>query len=289
MSPKIQLSQDPRAGFWFVDPPPTLEELEQFYQHEFYQKEKPLYLEHTEREKDYWQSWWQLRLQYMSHLLGGSGRLLDIGASGGYFLEAAQNFGWEVVGVEPSKQAAAHARNRLGLDIFEGHFEHFEAKPNSFDAIHLSFVLEHVPNPRAFLTKAMLLLREGGCLWVEVPNDFNVLQETIVSRLAKDRWWIVPEHHLNYFDFKSLSALLAEVGAPERYRMGSFPMEFFVLMGDDYIGNDSVGKQCHAKRMRFEKHLLSYSPESLSQIYEQLAHAGLGRTCNIMGVKERFS
>lgn len=285
MSHQARLSQDAGAGFWYVDPAPTLEELEQFYKHEFYQREKPLYLEHTARERDYWQSWWQLRLQRMAHTLGGPGRLLDVGASGGFFLDCAQQQGWQVFGVEPSQQAAAYATTHFGLEIFEGHFEHYDAPPGSFDAIHLSFVLEHVPNPRAFLKQALALLREGGCLWIEVPNDFNVLQETIVTRLAKERWWIVPEHHLNYFDFKSLTVLMEEIGAPERYRMGSFPMEFFVLMGDDYIGNDTVGKECHSKRMRFEQHLLAYSPESLAQIYEKMAEAGLGRTCNVMGVK----
>lgn len=289
MNPQPRLSQDAHAGFWYVDPPPTVAELEAFYKHDFYKREKPLYLEHTARERDYWHSWWQLRLQHMAHTLGGPGRILDVGASGGFFLERARLSGWQVCGVEPSEQAAKHARETFDMEIFEGHFEHFESEPASFDAIHMSFVLEHVPNPRAFLLKAMTLLRDGGCLWIEVPNDFNVLQETIVNRLSKERWWIVPHHHLNYFDFKSLTALMEEIGAPERYRMSSFPMEFFVLMGDDYIGNDLVGKECHGKRMRFEQHLLAYSPESLAQIYETLAQAGLGRTCNIMGVKSALN
>jgi 2-polyprenyl-3-methyl-5-hydroxy-6-metoxy-1,4-benzoquinol methylase len=285
MTHSPRLSQDSRAGFWYVDPPPSLEDLEDFYKHEFYSKEKPLYLEKTQREKDYWQAWWQLRLQHMAVTLGGAGKILDIGASGGFFLDCARKQGWQVSGVEPATQAATHARDQLDIDVFEGNFEAYQAPAGSFDAIHLSFVLEHVPNPRQFLQKAIHLLREGGCLWVEVPNDFNVLQETIVSRLAKGRWWIVPEHHLNYFEYNSLAALMQEIGVPERYRMSSFPMELFVLMGDDYIGNDAVGRECHSKRMRFEQHLLAYSPEILAQIYESLAEAGLGRTCNIMGIK----
>jgi hypothetical protein len=76
--------------------------------------------------------------------------------------------------------------------------------------------------------------------------------------------------------------LLAELGAEELERMASFPMEFFPLMGIDYIGNDRLGAKAHGYRMNLEKHLLAEDPTTLTDLYRALARAGLGRTCNLL-------
>lgn len=149
----------------------------------------------------------------------------------------------------------------------------------------MALVLEHVRDPRDFLAKGLSLLKPGGYIWVEVPNDFNRLQQVIVAALNKSQWWVVPEHHLNYFDFESLKKLLEQLGATEVSRMGSFPMELFVLMGLDYIGNDAIGSQAHSYRMNFEKHMLAQDPQTLARLYQALAAADLGRTCNLLAVK----
>ena len=55
-------------------------------------------------------------------------------------------------------------------------------------------------------------------------------------------------------------------------------MEFFVLMGDDYIGNDAVGRGCHRKRMAFETHLMESGLASFKRdLYRFLASKGMGR------------
>ena len=146
----------------------------------------------------------------------------------------------------------------------------------------MSLVLEHVRDPWDVLRRIYQLLRPGGVLWVEVPNDFNPLQQVIVTNLEKPRWWVVPEHHLNYFNFETLSKTLAHLGFIEQKRSTSFPMELFVLMGCDYIGNDQVGSKAHSMRMNLENHLLATHPQLLDDLYQALASKGLGRTCNIL-------
>ncbi len=280
---KHGLAQDAEAGFWRVTPTPDFETLRELYRHDYYARDKPVYLEKTARELDYWRGLWRWRLERMARAIDGRpGRLLDVGASGGFFLDLAAELGWTVAGVEPSVQSAAYARDRLGIELFNGYLEEYQAPTASFDAIHMALVLEHVRDPRAFLQTAMTLLRPGGVIWVETPNDFNRFQEAIVSQMDKPRWWIVPEHHLNYFDFDSLSRLLAQVGAEPIDRLASFPMELFPLMGLDYIGNDQNGAAAHAYRMAFERKLLRGDPDLLATLYRQLAAAGLGRTCCVL-------
>jgi len=280
-----RLVQDSEAGFWRVDPTPSPETLRDLYDHEYYARDKPFYLEKTARELEYWRAVWGVRLEAMAPAIGGPGRLLDIGASGGFFLALADELGWAVAGVEPSRQSAAYARNHFQFPLFNGYLEDYPIENGPYDAIHIALVLEHVRDPRAFLRRALALLRPGGVIWVETPNDFNPLQAAIVDQMDKPRWWIVPRHHLNYFDFDSLSRLLAQLGAVESMRLASFPMECFALMGLDYIGHEKNGARAHAARMRFEGRLLEHDPGLLLRLYRQLAAAGLGRTCNVMAVK----
>ena len=49
-------------------------------------------------------------------------RLLDIGSGPGFFLKTAKERGWRVLGIEPSRQAATHARD-LGIEVVEGFFD----------------------------------------------------------------------------------------------------------------------------------------------------------------------
>ena len=44
-----------------------------------------------------------------------AGRLLDIGAGCGFFLESAQKRGWKVKGIEPSIQSVEVAQRQYGL------------------------------------------------------------------------------------------------------------------------------------------------------------------------------
>ena len=130
------------------------------------------------------------------------------------------------------------------------------------------------------------LLAPGGVAFIEVPNDFNSFQEVARDDLEKDSWWVAPKVHLNYFDADSLAALLADHGLAEVDRLASFPMELFLLMGDDYVGHPDVGAACHSKRMRFEKTLAREGrDDSLLRFYRALGQANLGRTAGILARK----
>ncbi len=123
-------------------------------------------------------------------------------------------------------------------------------------------------------------------MYLELPNDFNPLQIAARDSLDKKSWWVVPRHHLNYFDYDSLSALLAQHGLEEVERVASFPMEMFLLMGRDYIGQPKVGTQCHAMRMQLEKTLVeSGHSDVLRRLYDAFAESSMGRTCAVLARK----
>ncbi len=274
-----------RLGYRQVWPRPSPSDLREFYARSFYDEASPAYLEKGERERAYWDATWSLRRELMEEALPPDRRrLLDIGASGGQLLDHFRRHGWEVHGVEPSHSAVEWARHRHGLELFCGELLDYLPDPASrFDAIHCAQVLEHVLDPEACVSRIAELLAPGGVAFIEVPNDFNAFQEAAREALDKDAWWVVPKLHLNYFDADSLSALLDEHGLTPEDRLASFPMEIFLLMGEDYVGHPDVGSACHAKRMRFERTLFERDrSETLRSFYRALGHASLGRTCGVL-------
>ena len=89
------------------------------------------------------------------------GRLLEIGCAYGYFLNEAKKQGFEVYGVELSKQSISIAKKRYGIyKIFNGKLENLKTK-DRFDAIALYHSLEHLPDPQRNLLIINKLLKKN--------------------------------------------------------------------------------------------------------------------------------
>jgi hypothetical protein len=123
-----------------------------------------------------------------------------------------------------------------------------------------------------------------------VPNDFSPLQAAAKSALGSGEWWVAPPHHLNYFDFDSLSALLARLGLKEAERTTIFPMEAFLLMGENYLDAPALGRACHGKRKAFDLALEAAGLKATRrELYRSLAKLGIGREAVIIAVKPASS
>ena len=133
-----------------------------------------------------------------------TGRLLDVGCATGSFLTAAQELGCrKVQGVDISRPAIEYAQH-LGLDTVAADFcttDRFA--PGSYDVITMWSMLEHVPNPLAFVQRAYDLLAPEGLLLTCVPNNAS-----LTARLLGPRSRYVCILHLNYFTATSLAKLL---------------------------------------------------------------------------------
>ncbi|MFC6018116.1 class I SAM-dependent methyltransferase [Plantactinospora solaniradicis] len=133
--------------------------------------------------------------------------LVEAGPAGGFFLKAASARGISVEGVEVSELAARYARERLGVPVRRGMFESISlAAP--VQAVCAFHVLEHVPDPRVFLSAAREMLLPGGWLALEVPN---------ISSAAAHRYgasWVdlAPRYHHWHFSPESLARLVTEAG-----------------------------------------------------------------------------
>jgi 2-polyprenyl-3-methyl-5-hydroxy-6-metoxy-1,4-benzoquinol methylase len=135
------------------------------------------------------------------------GRILDIGCSTGVFLAEARRRGWRhVEGIEISQSAAAFARRLLKCEIHEQPLESAKIADAQFDAVTVYEVIEHLPNPAAFLREIARVLRPAGTVTLSTPN-----WESIWERACRDVHR-APPYHLNYFTPRTITALLKEAG-----------------------------------------------------------------------------
>ena len=96
-------------------------------------------------------------------------RMLDVGCNYGFGMDLVRHLhGWETVGVEPSLAGARGARD-LGLDIRAEYVTESTEFDELFDVVLASEVLEHVPDPKAFLRTLARLLTPDGILVLTTP------------------------------------------------------------------------------------------------------------------------
>jgi SAM-dependent methyltransferase len=134
-------------------------------------------------------------------------QLLDLGCWVGFLLAEAAERGWEAVGVEPSAWASALARDRLGLDVRTGDLFAADLEPQSFDAVVMADVIEHLPDPGAALDRVHEWLAPGGVLALALPDAGSPL-----ARALGAKWWSVLPTHVQYFTRGSLEILLSRHG-----------------------------------------------------------------------------
>lgn len=136
-----------------------------------------------------------------------TGRLLDIGAATGFFLNLARGRGYETMGVEPGGQAVAQARSKE-LNVVHGTLSDLKEAPESFDAVTMLDVLEHLPEPRATLGAAHRLLKPGGLLAINTPDQGSAL-----AKVLGMKWHLVtPPEHLCLFTAAALKSALRQSG-----------------------------------------------------------------------------
>lgn len=140
-------------------------------------------------------------------LLMSPGKLLDIGCSLGYFVEAANSRGWKASGVEISEVAAGEARE-MQLDVRAGTLEGAAYADGAFDCVTMWDVLEHVPDPVAHMLEVRRVLSAGGLVVVGTP-DLGHLQ----FRLKREQWrHLKPAEHIFYFTQSSIERLMTKTG-----------------------------------------------------------------------------
>lgn len=276
-----------KCKFKHIVPIPDKIILEKFYKEHFYDIQKPDYFEKQKEDLDWWNLVYSERYHRFEKFLQSGGRqLLDIGCGPGFFIKFGKELGWDVLGIEPSPKIANQAKS-LNLKIMNIDFnEDTTSEIGLFDVIHMQGVMEHLPDPKKTVELCFKLLKPGGIFCTVVANDYNPLQHILRKNFNYPSWWFVPPEHINYFSISSIRHIAVTSGFQELNITTTFPIEFFLLMGDNYVGNDSLGRLCHTKRKNFEFAFEKSGMGNLKkQIYETFSNLDLGRDIDATFIK----
>ena len=157
---------------------------------------------------------WSYVVETVSHLRAApGGRWLDVGFGSGALLTTAEEFGYQVVGLDV-RERNVRAMREAGYDVHAADFEAFNGGP--FDVVSMADVLEHLPFPRRALAHAATLMSAGALLLLSMPNADAYIWRAM-THAGANPYWAEIEHYHN-FGRKRLYALLAEAGfAPVHY------------------------------------------------------------------------
>lgn len=152
-----------------------------------------------------------------------TGRLLEVGCGEGDALIYAKELGFSAMGIEFTPRYAKYCKDVLNLDVSQGTLVEQQFEENSFDVIMYLMVLEHTPSPRTEVDEIKRILKPGGLLYLNIPNDgglevrlerrWNLLRQRLGWKRdldESDPYWT--PHHLVGFSKKSIEFLAHEFG-----------------------------------------------------------------------------
>ncbi|MBZ5619403.1 MAG: class I SAM-dependent methyltransferase [Acidobacteriia bacterium] len=159
------------CGLVRLDPQPAPEELRQYYPDSYWFA--PDQSAASRLEEAYRRLVLRDHVHFVEQALRHSrarGPLLDVGCGGGLFLGLMRDRGFRVVGLDSSREAAAIAWRRQQAPAVCAMLENAPFPPESLAGLTMFHVLEHLYDPRVYLSSARDLLAPDGRLVVQVPN-----------------------------------------------------------------------------------------------------------------------
>jgi len=224
----FSLLKDEDSGMLVTSPMPEADELSKYYESEDY-------ISHTDSNKSFTDKLYQKvkkislkkKLKLINKYNLKEKTLLDIGCGTGDFLLTCATNNWKVCGIEPNEKA-----NKLVNEKFNSTSKKIQIYTDidilieengsinlQFEVITLWHVLEHVPDPVAYISKLKRLLSPTGTLIVAVPNHHSY-----DAQYYKQYWagYDVPRH-LWHFSQKAIHELFAK---EEMEVIKTIPMKF---------------------------------------------------------------
>jgi 2-polyprenyl-3-methyl-5-hydroxy-6-metoxy-1,4-benzoquinol methylase len=181
---------------------------------DYYKAEE--YISHTDTSKGLVNKLYkkvrQYTLQQKSNLIISEtgvkeGSILDFGCGTGSFADVMKQKGWKVTGIEPDEDARKRAKELYDLDVLPtSAFKNLSSQ--SFDAITLWHVLEHIHDLHNYVEQLKKALKDTGKIFIAVPN-----YKSSDADVYKLYWaaYDVPRH-LYHFTPKAMALLMQQHG-----------------------------------------------------------------------------
>ena len=241
-------------------PKPEGKELAKYY-------ESSDYISHTDSKKTLTDKLYQAvkgvalknKLKLINSFQTEEKKILDVGCGTGEFLLTCKTNGWDVVGVEPNKNAQQLTISKLNTNSTSTIVSNLQEIPSQqFDVITLWHVLEHVSDLNSYIFKLKSLLKPNGVLVIAVPN-----YKSYDAVYYKQYWaaFDVPRH-LWHFSKNSIELIFSEFDMKvESVLPMKFDSFYVSLLSEKYKSGNSnfikafyIGLLSNLKAMRTKEY-----------------------------------
>ncbi len=259
-----------RCGLGFVNPRPTLAEIQKYYPAKYYQNPP------TKSHERYLDRRFSAEASYLKPLENGSGqkRLLDVGCGNGEFPRFMLARGWEVEGVE-----IAEASQRIvDFRVYTQEFDKIPVHAPCYDAVTAWAVMEHVHDPMAYFRKAAEVVKKGGLFVFLVQNFQSVASRHLFCEDVPRHLYFFTRETVKQYLEKTGFALEKEVNGRGIYKLAPYNWLGFMvrtrLLGKEYEFRDAP---LTSKEFRSVRHLrpgfvtaLKYAAYSPSMVVDRM-------------------
>lgn len=183
-----------------------------------------------------------------------NGLLLDVGCGTGEWMAHMQARGWRAHGLD-FDEAAVKTALSVGMEVSLGSIEDQQYPSDTYDAVTLNHVIEHLPNPLETLRECHRVLKPGGTLFLATPNI-----QSWGHQLFREHWrGLEPPRHLQIFSPGSLRSILKKAGF-ETHTVRTHP-SFYV-----FFHSLRIRSQSQPVKYKVPAPLLSWSARTLNFI-----------------------
>ena len=200
-----------KCGLMRTNPRPRQDSISFYYPDCYgpYQGTKVIKSEETSPKSPLWKKLARKVIRFHVNTLPDvkPGNLLEIGCASGAFMHRMLQLGWNVYGIEFSKDAGGNAQ-ALGLNVHIGPLETAPPPDVLYDLIVGWMVLEHLHNPVLALRRLYEWTKPGCYLVLSVPNAGS-----LEFKIFEDAWYALQlPTHLFHFSPSTLESLLKMTG-----------------------------------------------------------------------------
>tara|TARA_B100000676_G_scaffold308647_1_gene370038 strand:+ start:61 stop:963 length:903 start_codon:yes stop_codon:yes gene_type:complete len=275
---------DAEWGCWRQEPMPRPAEIDRLYLEEYFQNVESDYVEVQDAGQSYLEIVYEDKLRNFNEFLPDNcvRSILDIGCADGRMLEWFQDRNWLVQGIEPSPLAENARIRGTGIPVIN---EPFERSANSlacsqYSVVHLKGVLEHVHDPNKLLRVCAELTADDGIFCLHQGLDLSDTQKAAIDAEQLPLWILTPEH-ITYWTDDMCAHGLEKAGFQIVMKEADFPIDWFLLMGVNYVETPELGYQAQQMREAFERNLIDTGNNDYRiKLLRTLAANGFGRTIN---------
>jgi len=134
------------------------------------------------------------------------GKIFDVGAATGYFLDIAKSRNWDTAGIDISEYASSVSAQK-GHKAFAGLLKDMDVG-DGYDAVTMWDVFEHVEDPQEYMKKTNRILNMGGICAVNTID-----KNSLWAKSMGKRWHlIIPPEHIFFYSKNSLKKLFEDNG-----------------------------------------------------------------------------